>query len=98
MEEMHEEQEPPYSKGLFFLAIRDRFLKQSIINKVIFSNLVEPIFTLMMRSNYIYSNPNMAKFAATKINENYRTFEENMHLRFPGYVLAKDGKIRAGSA
>jgi len=36
----------------------------------------------------------MSKFATRKINENYKTFGENMADRFPGYVLDKDGFIR----
>lgn len=39
----------------------------------------------------------MAKFASRKINDKYKTFGETILEKFPGYVLAKDGKIRVAS-
>ena len=97
MDELHEEQDPPFSYGLYFLLIRNRFMEKKWSNKMLFGNLCEPVFTVMVRESQVYCNPNMAKFASRKINENYKTFGENMGEKFPGYVLAKDGKIRVQS-
>ena len=98
MDEMHGEQNPPYSMGLFFIPIRERFKSLQWVNKIMFGELAEPIFTIMVRENYVYTNKVMSKFATRRINDDYKTYRENMIERFPGYVLAKDGKLRVNES
>ena len=49
MDDMHKEQQPPYSKGIIFVTLRERWKSIKWSNRLIFSNLSEPIFALMVK-------------------------------------------------
>ena len=55
--------------------------------------MCEPIFTIGARHDHVFIDENFAKFSAVRINEQYRTFSENIALRWPGYVMAKSAHI-----
>jgi len=55
--------------------------------------MCEPIFTLCARHDHIYIDSNFAKFSTRRVDNTYRTFSENMALKWPGYVLSKTGHI-----
>ena len=91
-EELSAELDPPYSRGLYFLEIRRRFLtfKRS---HCIYGDMCESIFTLACRHDFFYCDENFAKFSYRRINENYKTFSENLREKFPGYIMAKSAHI-----
>ena len=87
------QQDPPYSHGNYFVEIRREFLSQSWVHKVFFNDMSEPIFTLVCRYDYLYIDQNFAKFSTRRLDETYRTYSENLALRWPGYVLSQSGHI-----
>ena len=48
---------------------------------------------MAIRLNYIYIDENFAKFSTRRLNDNFRTYEENIAIRFPGYELGRSGHI-----
>ncbi len=93
LEELGAEQDPPFSKGVYFFDIRKRFWTYSFINRTLFTDMCEPIFTVGARHDHVFIDENFAKFSTVRINENYRTFSENLALRWPGYMMAKSAHI-----
>ena len=87
MEDLHRQQDPPYSKGLLIVEIRECFLKVSWTNSLLFADIMEPVFTLMGKQDMIYCNPNFSRFASKRISDKYKLFSENMAEKFPGYML-----------
>ena len=59
--------------------------------------MVEPIFALMARADYFYIDANFTKFSTRRVDSTYRTFSENLSLRWPGYVLSQSGHINNGT-
>ena len=55
--------------------------------------MCEPIFTLAARHDHFFIDENFAKFSTHRVNDNYRTFSENLALKWPGYVMAKSAHI-----
>ena len=86
-------QDPPFSHGNFFIEIRKVWLEYAWVNKAIYGDIVEPIFTLVCRLDYFYCDSNFGKFSTKRCDETYRTFSENLAHRWPGYVLAQSGHI-----
>ena len=93
VDELGREQEQPYSHGNYFVEIRRRFLTYSWANKLFYNDMCEPIFTLVCRNDYVYIDANFCKFSTRRVDETYRTFSENLALKWPGYVLAASGHI-----
>jgi hypothetical protein len=54
MELCHESQNPPYSKGLWYITIRMKFCEMRISNRYFYRELGEPVFTDMVRGDMIY--------------------------------------------
>ena len=51
------------------------------------------MFALCTRLDYVYIDQNFTKFSTRRVDDTYRTFEENLALKWPGYALAKSGHI-----
>ena len=88
VEELGREQDPAFSDGNYFIEIREKFVKQSWVHGAVYGNSCESIFAIACRLDMLYIDPNFAKFSTRRIDETYRTFSENMALRWPGYVLS----------
>ena len=77
-DELGAEQEPPYSRGNYFIEIRKRFLTYSWTHQAFYNDMCEPIFTLVARHDFLFIDENFTKFAARRIDETYKTFSENL--------------------
>jgi hypothetical protein len=65
----------------------------SWVNKSVYCDIIEPIFTLACRLDYFYADPNFGLYSTRKCDETFKTFSQNMADRWPGYVLQKSGHI-----
>ena len=54
MREVHEKQNPPYSKGMLMMEIHRAFRAKKLTNKYLFYSLSEPVLANMGRYDYIY--------------------------------------------
>ena len=93
MEELGAQQSPPFSRGVYFLDLRLRFQTYSWVNRTIFFDIIEPIFTLACRYDHFFIDENFSKFSARRIDDTYRTFSENLAFKWPGYMMAKSAHI-----
>jgi len=93
IEELGAEMNPPYSHGSYFIEIRGQFLTYSWVHRAFFNDMCEPLFTLVARQDYVYIDANFAKFSTRRVDDTYRTFSENLAIKWPGYMLAKSGHI-----
>lgn len=93
LEELGQEQCPPFSKGIYFLNLRKRFMTYSWAHRTIYADMCEPIFTLAARYDHFYIDENFAKFSVRRINSDYRTFSENLAMKWPGYIMSKSANI-----
>ena len=91
--ELGSEMEPPFHRGSYFIEVRRRFLTYSWVNEILYNDMSEPLFTLAARLDMFYADENFAKFSTRRINENYRTFSENLALKWPGYELSRSCHI-----
>ena len=78
VDELGAEQDPPYSKGNYFIEIRKRFLTYSWTHGAFFNDMCEPIFTMAARHDFFYVDENFSKFSTRRVNETYKTFSENL--------------------
>ena len=62
-------------------------MAESWVHKVFFKNASEAMFAMTCRLDMLYCDPNFAKFSTRRIDDTYRTFSENMAVKWPGYVL-----------
>ena len=93
IDELGAEMDPPYSRGLYFIEIRRRFLQLSWVHRAFYDDKCEPLFCLCARHDNVYIDSNFAKFSTRRVDDTYKTFSENLQLRFPGYMLAKSGHL-----
>lgn len=93
IEELGEEQDPPFSHGNYFIEIRGKFLTFSWSHRVFYNDMMEPIFAMAARLGYFYIDENFAKFSTRRLNDNFRTYQENIALKWPGYELGRSGHI-----
>ena len=68
-------------------------MTQSWTHSVFFEFMCEPVFALLARHNYIYIDANFSTFSTRRIDDSYRTYAENLALRWPGYALQQSGHI-----
>ena len=78
IDSLGQEQNPPYSHGSYFVEIRTRFNEQSWSHKVFYEHLIDSIFALMARHNHLYIDANFATFSTRRINDSFRTYDENL--------------------
>jgi len=76
MELLHEAQNPPYSRGLFYITIRIKFCEMRISNRFFYRELSEPIFTFMVRGDMVFCDSAMAKFSLKRIDEGWLKYSE----------------------
>lgn len=93
MDEMHKQQDPPYSDGLYFVPIRWTFMHYKFSNKYLYGTLCITIFAKMAQRDYLYADPIFTKFSTRRISPEYMTFSEKIAQRYPGYLLNKEGQI-----
>ena len=93
VDQLSQAAEQPYSHGYYFVEIRRQFLTQSWVHRAFFDDMCEPIFTLVCKYDYLYIDQNFATFSTRRINDNFRTFSENLAHKWPGYVLSSSGHI-----
>ena len=92
MDEIHKNQNPPYSKGMLMMEIHRKFRAKKFTNDKIFHTISEPVLAQMGRYDYVYCDPNFARYSLVRL-EGYQLFSENMAKRYPGYILDKQGHI-----
>ena len=88
MDELHEKQDPPYSKGLLGIEIHHQFTRKKLSHYYLYWNISEPVLTNMARYDYFYVDPDFSRYARVRL-EGYLTFSENMAKRYPGYLFDK---------
>ena len=93
VDELGNEMDPPFRRGSYFIEIRRKFLTYSWTHEMFFNDISELIFTHAARLDHFYADENFAKFSTRRVNENYRTFSENLAFKFPGYMLSKTKHI-----
>jgi len=93
VDELSEEQNPPYSRGIYFIEIRMKFLTYSWTHGAFYNDMCEPIFTMAARHDFFYTDENFTKFSTRRIDDTYKTFSENIQLRFPGYEMSRSAHI-----
>ena len=72
IDSLQKEQDPPYSKGVFFIEIRKRVISGSgFIYNTISPIVIDPLFSALYRINAFYSNKDCTRFSMTKINDEY---------------------------
>lgn len=52
-----------------------------------YGNACEALWSMACRCDMVYIDPNFCKFSTRRIDDTYRTFSENMAIKWPGYVL-----------
>ena len=87
VEELGREMDPPFAHGSYFIEIRDKFVAQSFVNKLFFGTACESLFAMACRCDMVYCDSNFATFSTRRVNDTFRTFAENLALKWPGYVL-----------
>ena len=80
-------QNPPFSKGLLYVQIREQFTNINWSTKYIYCELGESIMGLLARNDQVYTDSQIAKFSAVRIDSTWLTFSERVATRYPGYVL-----------
>ena len=78
VDDLSAEQNPPYSRGLYFIEIRSKFLTYSWTHSTFFNDMSEPIFTMAARHDFFYIDENFTKFSTRRIDDTYKTFSENL--------------------
>ena len=64
-----------------------------MVHKVFYNFMCEPLFALITRHDYLYIDVNFCTFSTRRINDTWRTFSENLSMKWPGYMLSKSGHI-----
>lgn len=93
IDDLQKVQNPPYSKGCFFVEIRQRFCTFKLSAKWMYSDVFEPVFTSLAKLSQFYIDPEFSRFSMRRIDETYLTFGEKMQKQFPGYALGNDQLI-----
>ena len=87
MEELGEEQDPPFSHGNYYVEIRNKFITLGWVNYAIYKDSCEAMFAILCRQDFVFADSNFATFSTRRINDTFRTFSENLAARWPGYEL-----------
>lgn len=87
MDDMQQQQNPPYSRGLFFIQIRQQFLRYEITSKFLYKDIIEPLFTALLKSDQFFCNKDMSKFSMKRIDNTWATYSEMIQNRYPGYLM-----------
>ena len=77
---------------MLLLEIHRGFRARKFSNNTVYLRLSEPVLAQMGRYDYVYCDPNFARFSLVRL-EGYLLFSENMANRYPGYCLDSFGHI-----
>jgi len=55
--------------------------------------MVEPLYTLLIKHDYLYMDPDFCKASTRRVNDTYRTYSETLALKYPGYELDRSGHL-----
>ena len=86
MDDLQSAQNPPYSRGLFFMQIRNKFSTYKISTKLLM-DVLEPVFTSLAKLNQFYCDKEFARFSMRRIDDSWYTWDELLSKKFPGYYL-----------
>lgn len=93
MDDLQQAQNPPYSKGVFMVQIRGRFLLYKLSTKFLYNDVFEPVFTSLAKLSQFYCDKDYSRFSMKRIDESFMTFGEKMQKQFPGYYMGADHLI-----
>ena len=93
MDDLQQAQNPPYSKGLFIVQIRQQFMTFKLSTKFLYADVFEPVFTSLAKLSQFYCDKEYSKFSMQRIDESWMTFGESLQRKFPGYKLGADQLI-----
>jgi hypothetical protein len=80
-------QNPPYSKGVYFVDIRKTFISYKASHRLIYKECAEPIWTKAVTNGVFFVNKAFTRYSAVRLNDNYGTYNEHLASRYPGYLL-----------
>ena len=81
LEQIQQEQSPPYSRGVYYLYILQRLKDTSFIanqSQLIF----DPIFAALFKEDVFYSNPDMTEFSMRQLDETYQLYSEGIAKKY----------------
>lgn len=95
MDNLQEAQDPPYSDGVYFLAIRKEIIRSSgMIFSRVMPVVLDPVFANVFRTDVFFANSECTKFSTRRIDENWFTLSECIAKNYPGYKIDPQYKIR----
>jgi hypothetical protein len=80
-------QNPPYSRGVYFVDIRKTFVTYKASHKWIYRECAEPIWTKAVKNGVFFVNKAFTRYSSIRLNESYGTYMEHLAAKFPGYIL-----------
>ena len=85
VDDLQQAQNPPYSKGIYFVQMREKFKTYKLSNRLVYGDFfIEPVYTNMARSDMFYLDKNFSKVSIKKIDETYEKFTESIRRKWPG--------------
>ena len=63
------------------------------MHRSFFSQMIEPLYTLLIKHDYLYVDPDFCKVSTRRIDDTYRTYSETIALKYPGYELDRSGRL-----
>lgn len=70
--------------------MRQQFKAYTISSKFLYLEVIEPLFTQMIKQNVLYLDRECSRFSLRRIDETWTTYDELLHEKYPGYVLCSE--------
>ena len=67
-------------------------MSYSLSSKFLYADIMEPVFTRMIKMDFIFLNKDMMRFSTVRIDDSWKKYHEILNEKYVGFVLSKNMK------